>query len=114
MRKLFSLKLYKFILIKFKGYGEKMMNINKKPLFNENGDIIGYTSDNKPGNYMGWLYLHNDGKDWCASYGVEGEFVCLNPEAEKPPYNNACAYGSTPNEALQELYDWCVKNGFVK
>ena len=39
MRKLFSLKLYKFILIKFKGYGEKMMNINKKPLFNENGDI---------------------------------------------------------------------------
>ena len=50
---------------------------------------------------MGWLYLHNDGKDWCASYGIEGEFVCLNPDAEKPPYNNSVAYGKTPNEAFK-------------
>ena len=60
------------------------------------------------------LYLHNDGKDWLASYGIIGKFVCMNPEAEKPPYNNAFAYGKTPNEALQGLYNWCVKNNFIK
>ena len=27
-----------------------------------------YISDNKRGGDIGWLYLHNDGKDWCASY----------------------------------------------
>lgn len=89
-------------------------HIGRNKMLDENGNIIGYTSDNKPANSMGWLYLHNDGKDWCASYGAEGEFVCLNPEAEKPPYNNACFYGSTPNEALQGLYDWCVENKFIK
>ena len=72
-----------------------------------------YISDNKRGADVGWFYLHNDGKDWCASYGREGNFVCLNPDAEKPPYNNAVCYGKTPNEALQGLYDWCVKNGFI-
>ena len=72
-----------------------------------------YISDNKRGGDIGWLYLHNNGKDWCASYGLEGNFVCLNPDAEKPPYNNAVCYGSTSNEALQGLYDWCVKNGFI-
>ena len=72
-----------------------------------------YISDNKRGGDIEWLYLHNDGKDWCASYGLEGNFVCLNPDAEMPPYNNAVCYGSTPNEALQGLYDWCVKNGFI-
>ena len=72
-----------------------------------------YISDNKRGGDIGWLYLNNDGKDWRASYGLEGNFVCLNPDAEKPPYNNAVCYGSTPNEALQGLYDWCVKNGFI-
>lgn len=61
-----------------------------------------------------WLYLHNDGKDWLASYGIEGEFVCMNPDAKEPPYNNAFAYGKTPNDALQGLYDWCIKNGFIK
>lgn len=60
------------------------------------------------------LYLHNDGKDWLASYGVEGKFVCMNPKAKEPPYNNAFAYGKTPNEALQGLYEWCIKNGFVE
>lgn len=79
----------------------------------ENGNIIGYYSDDKRGEDMGWLYLHNTGRDWIASYGVEGKFVCLNPDAEKPPYNNAVAYGKTPNEALQSLYDWCVNNGFI-
>ena len=61
-----------------------------------------------------WLYLHNDGKDWLASYGIEGKFVCMNPDAKEPPYNNAFAYGKTPNDALQGLYDWCIKNGFIK
>lgn len=46
-------------------------------------------------------------------YGLEGRFVCLNPDAEKPPYNNAFCYAKTPNEALQGLYDWCVENGFI-
>lgn len=66
-----------------------------------------------PDDSVEWLYLHNDGKDWLASYGIRGEFVCLNPK-EGPPYNNAFAYGTTPNEALQRLYDWCVKNNFIK
>ena len=88
-------------------------HIGRNKLLNENGEIIGYISDHI-GNSIGWLYLHNDGKDWLASYGVEGEFVCLNPNDEKPPYNNACSYGSTPNEALQGLYDWCIANGFIK
>ena len=72
-----------------------------------------YLSDNKRGADVGWLYLHNDGKVWSASYGREGNLVCLNPDAEKPPYNNAVCYGITPNEALQGLYDWCVSNGFI-
>jgi hypothetical protein len=73
-----------------------------------------YLSDNKRGADVGWLYLVNDGKHWVASYGPEGDFVCLNPDAEKPPYNNAVYIGKTPNEALQGLYDWCVENGFIK
>ena len=72
-----------------------------------------YMSDNKQGADMGWLYLHNDGKDWCASYGTEGHFVCLNPDAKRPPYNNSVQYGKTPNEALQRLYNWCIENGFI-
>jgi hypothetical protein len=56
------------------------------------------------------LNLHNDGKDWLASYGIEGEFLCMNPNAKEPPYDNAFAYGRTPNEALQGLYDWLIKH----
>ena len=41
-----------------------------------------YLWDNQRNASIGWLYLHNDGKDWCASYGTEGHFVCLNPDAE--------------------------------
>lgn len=89
-------------------------HIGRNRLLNENGRIVGYTSDYKQGDSIGWLYLHNDGKHWSASYGTEGKFVCLNPDAEKPPYNNAVCYGKTPNEALQGLYDWCIVNGFIK
>lgn len=39
-----------------------------------------------------------------------GEYLCLNPDAENPPYNNAFAFGETANEALQGLYDWYLKN----
>lgn len=88
-------------------------HIGSKKLLDQNGKVLGYINDGKC-NTIGWLYLHNDGGDWLASYGIEGEFVCLNPDAGKPPYNNACFYGKTPNEALQGLYDWCVKNGFIK
>ena len=89
-------------------------HIGRNPLIDKDGDIIGYASDNKEGGDIGWLYLHNEGKDWLASYGTQGNFVCLNPDDEEPPYNNAFAYGDTPNEALQKLYDWCVKNKFIK
>lgn len=89
-------------------------HIGRNKLLGENGEVIGYMSDNKEGGDIGWLYLHNDGKDWLASYGRQGEFVCLNPDAKEPPYINAFAYGSTPNEALQRLYDWCVKYNFIK
>ena len=71
---------------------------------------------------LGWLTLvHESNKgfegsgDWCASYEcVGGGAVCMNWEDENPPYNNAIAWGDTAHEALQELYDWCVKNGFIK
>ena len=59
-----------------------------------------------------WLYLHNDGKDWCASYGVEGEFLCMG-QLPNGLYDNAFAYGKTPKEALQGLYNWCVGHGFI-
>lgn len=61
-------------------------------------------------NDVRWLYLHNDGKSWLASYGIEGDFLCMNPNDENPPYDNAFAYGNTPNEALQGLYDWYIKH----
>lgn len=89
-------------------------HIGRNRMYDDNGEVVGYMSDDKPGGDIGWLYLHNDGKDWLASYGVEGEFVCMNPDAEEPPYNNAFCFGRTPNEALQGLYDWCKKNGFIK
>ena len=89
-------------------------HIGRNKILDDNGNIIAYASDNKEGGDIGWLYLHNDGKDWIASYGREGEFVCLNPDDTEPPYINAVAYGSTPNEALQKLHDWCVKYEFVK
>lgn len=66
-----------------------------------------------PGDDMQWLYLHNDGKDWLASYGIEGEFLCMG-QLENGLYDNAFAYGKTPNEALQGLYNWCVKHDFIK
>ena len=88
-------------------------HIGRNKLLDKDGNLLGYTTDKKEGSSIGWLYLHNDGKDWLASYGIEGEFVCLNPDSEKPPYNNAFAYGKTPNEALQGLYNWCVENNFI-
>jgi len=66
-----------------------------------------------PEDDVQWLYLHNDGKHWCASYGIEGEFLCLG-QMENGMYDNAFAYGDTPNEALQGLYDWCLRHGFIK
>jgi hypothetical protein len=38
----------------------------------------------------------------------------MNPLSKEPPYDKALAYGKTPNEALQKLYDWCVGHGFIK
>ena len=89
-------------------------HIGRNPMYDQVGNIIGYTTDNKDGGDIGWLYLHNDGRDWRASYGEPGKYVCMNPDDEDPPYNNAVVYGSTPHEALQKLYDWCVENGFIK
>jgi hypothetical protein len=60
-----------------------------------------------------WLWLHNDGKYFVASYGILGEFLCMNPNAKEPPYDNAFAYGKTPNEALQGLYNWCIKHNLL-
>ena len=91
-------------------------HIGRNKVLDKDGNVVAYKTDDKEGGDIGWLYLHNDGKDWLASYGVEGEFVCLNPDKsdDEPFYNNAFAYGKTPNEALQKLYDWCVKNEFIK
>lgn len=69
------------------------------------------------GDQIGWLTLINEGGNppWKAFYedSLEGA-VCMNPWDEEPPYNNAIAYGNTAHEALQELYDWCKENGFIK
>ena len=90
-------------------------HIGNCPMYDEDGNIEGYMMGSDPEwSDIQYLYLHNDGKDWLASYGVEGEFLCMNPTAKEPPYNNAFAFGKTPQEALQKLYDWCVKNGFIK
>ena len=63
---------------------------------------------------IGTLCLTKNNQDWIAAY-VDGEtYVCLNPKDENPPYNNAICYGSSPREALQKMYNWCVKNGFIK
>lgn len=88
--------------------------IGRNPIYNTNHNVIAYISDHKPGGCTGNLHLVNDGEDWCASYGTSGHYVCLNPDSQKPPYDNALFYGKTPNEALQGLYNWCVKNGFIK
>lgn len=90
-------------------------HIGNHPIFDKDGNIDAYVMI-EPDDDIQWLYLHNDGKDWLASYGIEGEFLCMNPNNpdEKGFYNNAFAYGSTPNEALRGLYDWCKKNGFTK
>lgn len=93
--------------------GKLPSHIGRNRIKDEDGNVIGYMSDNKDGGDIGWLYLHNDGKDWLASYGIQGEFVCMNPDAKEPPYDNAFAYGSTPNEALEKLYEWCVKHDFI-
>lgn len=78
----------------------------------EDGRIIGYSISSSY-DRIEFLQLCNDGKDWVASYGERGEYVCLNPKDENPPYNNAFYIGDTPNEALQGLFDWCVENGFI-
>jgi hypothetical protein len=79
----------------------------------DNGQFTGWYSISSPYDSIEWLQLCNDGEHWIASYGNEGEYVCLNPRDENPPYNNAFYIGDTPNEALQGLYDWCVENGFI-
>lgn len=78
----------------------------------ENGRIIGYSIKSSY-DRIGFLQLCNDGKHWVASYGEQGEYVCLNPTDKNPPYNNAFYIGDTPNEALQGLFDWCVENNFI-
>lgn len=85
-------------------------HIGRNPMYDSKGKIVAYTGDNLPGD-IGWLYLHNDGRHWMASYGIEEDIVCSKSESEN--YGSAVVYGTTPNEALQKLYDWCVKNGFI-
>lgn len=82
----------------------------------------GYIQRSGEEQAIGWFTLtHESNKgfegsgDWCAAYEcVEGGYVCLNYDDPEPPYNNAVAYGDTAHEAIQELYNWCVKNGFIK
>lgn len=87
--------------------------LNKLPSHIGNHEKYGCYVEFEPNDNIGWLYLHNDGKDWLASYGREGEFVCMG-QLPNGLYDNAFAYGTTPNEALQKLYDWCVKHDFIK
>lgn len=89
--------------------------IGRNPIKNKEGKTVMYVMDvceyDSPS--IGWLYLNHDGEDWCAYYGNGDLHVCMNPDDKEPPYNAAIFFGSTPNEVLQELYDWCVKNNFI-
>lgn len=87
--------------------------LNKLPSRIGNHEFSGCYVIFSPEDDIKSLYLHKDGKDWLASYGVEGDFLCMG-KLPNGLYDNAFAYGSTPNEALQRLYDWCVKHGFVE
>lgn len=85
------------------------------------GEGVYIISSDEP-QAVGWLNICHEGNkdfkgsgDWCAAYEcIEGGYVCMNYDDPEPPYNNAVCYGDTAHEALQELYDWCVKNGFIK
>lgn len=92
-------------------------------LLNELPKMIGNNYHNgcyilsKEDDQIGWLTLHYEGGNfpWKVFYqDTFGVSVCMNPKDEKPPYNNAIAYGDTPNEALQKLYDWCIENKFIE
>lgn len=89
--------------------------IGRNPIKNKEGKTVMYVGDvyKNDSPSISWLYLHNEGKDWCAYYDSGDLHVCMNPDKE-PPYNAAIFFGSTPNEALQKIYDWCVKNRFIK
>lgn len=87
--------------------------LKKLPSHIGNHIIHGCYIISEPDDDIKWLYLHNDGKDWLASYGIEGEFLCMG-QLENGMWDNAFAYGKTPNEALQGLYDWCIKHNFIK
>lgn len=86
--------------------------LDKLPSHIGNHKVGDFYIMSKPEDDIGWLYLHNDGKDWLASYGMEGDFVCMG-QLPNGLYDNAFAYGKTPNEALQKLYNWCVKHNFI-
>lgn len=86
--------------------------IGNNPSRDINGNIIGYKCE-KPTDSIQHLQLIKEKNSlYTASYGRSGYYVCLNPDGPVP-YNNAVAYGSTPNEALMGLYNWCKENGFI-
>lgn len=86
--------------------------IGNNPMRDENNNLVAYILYN-PEDSFEHLQLLNDGKDWLASYGQKGEFVCLGTD-EKGLYKNLFAYGKTPNEALQKLYDLLISYGCIK
>lgn len=86
--------------------------IGNNPIKDKDNNIVAYILD-KHGDSYEFLQLLNDGKDWLASYGQEGEFVCLGKD-EKGFYKNLFAYGKTPNEALQNLYNKLIDYGCIK
>lgn len=92
--------------------------LNELPkMIGNNSSIDGCFLLHDEDDQIGWLTLHYEGGTpaWKAFYkDTFGVSVCMNPKDKEPPYNNATAYGNTPNEALQKLYDWCVENKFIK
>lgn len=63
----------------------------------------------------GFLCLLSCSKyQWQACYICSGGTIfCANYDNEEPPYNKAIVFGSSPNEVLQKLYNWCVENNFL-
>lgn len=66
--------------------------IGNKRTYDSEGRPDGYIMDST--GTIGFLHLCNDGMDCVASYGEEGDYVCLNSTSKNPPYNyvSCCTY----------------------
>lgn len=65
---------------------------------------------------VGYFTLKYESKsDWRAGYELNEElWLCMNPDSENPPFDNAVMLGSDPNNAIEQLYDLCLEHKLNK